>query len=1177
VVQFRILGPLEVAEQDALRALGGSKQRAVLAILLLHRGAVVSSERLIDELWGERPPVTAAKTLQGYISRLRKTLDEDVLHTRGHGYVLTPAPGQLDLDLFERLAGEGREALSAGDSATAAERLRSALALWRGSPLADLAYEPFAQVEIARLQEVRLATLEDRIEADLGLGRHGQLVAELEALVREQPLRERVRGQLMLALYRSGRQAEALEVYGETRRALIEELGLEPRRELQDLETAVLRHDPVLDPPASPIAATRPAEVGDARQLRGGDGVHREPLVGREEQVDQLHSGLDAAFHGRGRLLMIGGEAGIGKTRLADELARDARDFGARVVWGRCWEAGGAPAYWPWVQVLRSLLHDRDNLDLRSFGGAGASSLLALIPELGESSPRPGSPVSESEGARFQLFDAVAWLLRESGDMQHLVVILDDLHAADTPSLLLLQFLAGQLEGARLLLVGLYRDDDPGEDGILSSCLAALAREQSTRRMRLTGLSVGDTAALIVAMTGRELADNVARTIQAETEGNPLFVGEIVRLLEAEGKLERPRDEHRGGRKLPDTVKEVIGQRLRRLAPESRRLLCAASTLGREFGVRELAAVSGIDEDAVLETFDEAITARVLVEASSVDRLRFSHALVRDALYEELGAADRRAAHLRAGEILEGFYSFNPEPHLAELAHHFFEALPSGDPTRAVAFAQRAGDHAIALLAYEEAARLFALALRALDLQAGDVNENRCTLLVALGDARARAGDEPAAREAFLEAGAIAARAGLPVHQARAALGYGGRFVWSRASNDAHVIPSLEAALQALPADASSLQVRLMARLSGALRDHPSRERRASLSAQAVETARGLGDPATLAYVLDGHYSAIWGPETSDERLAIADEIIDLALKVADDERAIQGRFYRVSSKMELGRMSEAETELDIVGEKAAALRQPAQLWITAATRANLALFQGRFDEAQALIADALTLGQLAQRRDAVLSQRLQLFVLQREVGIDSEIESLINDAVSEFPTRPVFRCALAYIHADLGDASRAKAAVDDLAAQAFAAIRQDNEYLFSLAFLADAVDTLGDVRAATVLYDLLVPHAHLNAINSDEVATGSVSRTLGVLARALSRSDAAARHFDAAIVHNRDMGARPWTAHAQHDYGRMLLERDAPDDRDSAHQLLSAAAQEFETLGMTPWLERAAQLLAVV
>jgi DNA-binding SARP family transcriptional activator len=1174
-VQFSILGPLEVVERDVVRPLGGAKQRAVLAILLLHRGELVSAERLVDELWGARAPATAGKTLQGYIYRLRKALGEDVLRTRGRGYLLIVAPAQLDLDRFERLSRDGRDALSASDPRAAAERLRSALALWRGPPLADFTYEPFAQAEIARLEEVRLATLEDRIEADLGLRRHCELVPELEALVREHPLRERLRRQLMLALYRSGRQADALEVYRETRRALIGQLGIEPGRELQDMEAGILRHDPALDPAAGAGAGSRVAKAGDSRRPDGGAGFSAELLEGRGEQLDELRSVLDAAFNGHGAVFMIGGEAGIGKTRLADELARDARDRGARVVWGRSWEAGGAPAYWPWVQVLRSLLHSRHDFDLRSFRGAGASSLLALIPELREASPQPASP--ESAGARFQLFDAVVLLLRESADRQPLVIVLDDLHAADTPSLLLLQFLAGQLGDAPVMLAGLYRDDDPGEDGALSACLAALAREQTARRMRLTGLSVADTAAVIDAITGRRLADSVARTIHAETEGNPLFVGEIVRLLEAEGRLERPRDDYRGGRQLPDTVREVIGQRLRRLAPEGRRLLSAASTLGREFGVRELAAVSDVDEDGVLEAVDEAITARVVAEAPTVGRLRFSHALVRDTLYEALSAAHRRAAHLRAGEILDRLYALDPEPHLAELAHHFFEALPSGDPLRAVAFAQRAGNHAVALLAYEEAARLFALALRALDLQTGEVSESRCTLLVALGDAWARAGDEPPAREAFLDAAALAAHAGLPILRARAALGYGGRFVWSRAYNDPYLIPLLEAALEALPADASLLRVRVMARLSGALRDHPSPERRASLSAQAVQIARGLGDPATLAYALDGQYSAGWSPANPEERLAIAGEIIEFALEVADEERVTQGRFYRLIANLELGRMNEAEAELEIVGAEAAALRQPAQLWVAAASRANLALFRGRFAEARALIAEALTLGERAQRRDAVVSHRLQLFVVHRETGIDGEIQALIDNAVSEFPTRPVFLCARAYIYADLGDAGRAHAAIDDLAAQDFAAIQRDNEYLFSLAFLGDTVDALGEVRAAAVLYDLLVPYAHLNAINADEIATGSVSRTLGVLAAALSRWDDASGHFDAAITHNTGMGARPWAAHAQYDHARMLVARDTPGDRDRAGQLLTVARQTFETLAMIPWEARAAQLLAAV
>jgi DNA-binding SARP family transcriptional activator len=267
-MEFRILGPLEVLERDVAQPLGAAKQRAVLAILILHRGELVSADRLADELWGERPPATAAKTLQGYISRLRKTLGDDLLRTRGRGYVLMLPSGELDLDEFERLTREGRIALSDGDAATAAERLRGALALWRGPPLADFTYEPFAQAEIARLEETRLASVEDRIDADLGLGRHDQLVAELERLVREYPGRERLRGQLMLSLYRAGRQADALECYRVGRRAMIDELGIEPGRALQDLEAARPRAGPTR---RDDCVVSRHQGRGNATATRRGD------------------------------------------------------------------------------------------------------------------------------------------------------------------------------------------------------------------------------------------------------------------------------------------------------------------------------------------------------------------------------------------------------------------------------------------------------------------------------------------------------------------------------------------------------------------------------------------------------------------------------------------------------------------------------------------------------------------------------------------------------------------------------------------------------------------------------------------------------------------------------------------------------------------------------------------
>jgi tetratricopeptide (TPR) repeat protein len=278
---------------------------------------------------------------------------------------------------------------------------------------------------------------------------------------------------------------------------------------------------------------------------------------------------------------------------------------------------------------------------------------------------------------------------------------------------------------------------------------------------------------------------------------------------------------------------------------------------------------------------------------------------------------------------------------------------------------------------------------------------------------------------------------------------------------------------------------------------------------------------------------------------------------------------------MELGRMTEVEAELEIAAQRAEALRQPAQMWMTAAIRAVVALFQGRFDEAEALIGAALRLGERAQRRDAVVSHRLQLFMLWRETKRVAEIDELMGRAVAEFPTRPIFRCALASVRAELGDGGQAQRLLADLAANDFGVINRDNEYLLSLGLLADTARDLGDARAAAVLYDLLVPYAHLNASNADELAAGSVSRPLGVLAATMTRWEDAGRHFDVALTQNTAMGARPWVAHSRHDYARMLLQRDNAGDRERGRDLLSAARTDYEAMAMTAWAQRAQEVLA--
>lgn len=571
-MDFKILGPLEAHDRGRQLALGGPKQRAVLALLLLHANEVVSSDRLIPEVWGEARLEGASKALQITVSRLRRALhpgrspgqSSDLLVTRPPGYALQLERDQLDLLRFEDEVSAGAHALANGDPRRAARALAGALAQWRGPPLSDLSYEPFLQSELARLEELRARAVEKRVAADLELGRHAELIAELQELVHHHPLRERLRGHLMLALYRSGRQVDALDVFQDARRALTDELGIEPSRELRELQQHILRQDHALDRHQERAA---PAELA-----RGGR------FVGRERELDHLGEALDNALAGRGRVVLVTGEPGIGKSRLADELIGHALSRGARVIVGRCWEAGGAPAYWPWVQSLRAYVRQIDSEALHAQLIAGAGDLVQLLPELSERFPDLPDPTAvDAEGARFRLFDAVAAFLRSAAHIGPLVVMLDDVHAADDPSLLLLRFVARDMADSRLLVVCALRDVDPTMREPLPTTLTELLREAHASVLRLDGIAEADVAAYIEHSTGTDAPAALAHAVHAETEGNPLFVSEVVRLLAAEDLL-ADADAHV---RIPPGVRAVIGQRVSRLSQPCRDLLVPAAILGR--------------------------------------------------------------------------------------------------------------------------------------------------------------------------------------------------------------------------------------------------------------------------------------------------------------------------------------------------------------------------------------------------------------------------------------------------------------------------------------------------------------------------------------------------------------------------------------------------------------------
>jgi DNA-binding SARP family transcriptional activator len=1157
-VEFRILGPLEVVEGGRALRLGSRKQRALLALLILQAGKVVSRDRLIDDLWHGDPPAAAETTLRSHISRLRSVLGPSRLLSRAPGYILVLAPEELDAARCERLLAEARDARGQRRASQAADRLRSALALWRGSVLADVAYEPFAQGEIARLEEMRLAVLEERIEADLALGRHADLVGELDALVAEHPLRERLRGQHMLALYRSGRQAEALESYGEARRILTDELGLEPSEALKDLQRAILAQDVSLQLP------TLEAETEAIEEVAGPG-----PFVGRERELRKLLGGLDNALAGQGRLFLISGEPGIGKSRLIEHLLRRAREDGAEVLVGRCWEAGGAPAYWPWVQALRTYVRDRDPELIRSQLGHGASDLAQLLPELKELYGELQAPLSsDPEGARFRLFEATTSFLRAASRTQPLVLVLDDLHAADTPSLLLLRFVAGELAGAGLLLIGAYRDVDPSVSEPLADAMAELQRQPVTRSVPLTGLPETDVGSFISIATGLAPSARVARALHRATDGNPLFVGEVVRLLTSDEKLESITDSEAWRRMVPEGVRAVIRRRLRHVSDNCRLVLELASVLGREFDLAALERVSEVGGDQLLHVLDEAARERIVTDVpGQPGRLRFAHVLIRDTLYDDLTPGRRVQLHRRIGDSLEELYAGNLEPHLAELAHHFYESARPAVAEKALAYARRAAERSLGQLAYEEAARLFAVALRVLDGMEAPDSTVRCELLLALGDAYARAGDMPRSKQTYRDAARLAESLRLPDHLARAALGYGGRFIWDVSRDDESLVHLLERALAALSEEDSSLRVRLLARLAGGpLRDSTADPlRRQALGAEALEMGRRIGEPSTLAYGLHGYLSSHLSPDSTPVQLELAKELIDVAIAAGDAERAVEGYQVHLEASIELADVTSAHVDLGAMTVLADELGQPAQKWLAGVYRTALALLEGRFVEAERLIEETRSIGEQALRWPTAVTYGLQLYLLRREQGRVKEVEELVRRAAADNPTYPIWRCVLADMLLALGSTAEARAELEALASDGFSAIPFDEEWAVSLCFLAEAAARIGDDERAESLYRLLLHHADKVTLSYPEISLGPISRFLGILASTTCRYDDAAHHFEAALSMNERIGARPWLAHTQDDYAHMLLVRDEPGDAEKARSLLDAARAAYRELGMSP------------
>jgi DNA-binding SARP family transcriptional activator len=1168
---IRLCGPVDVrADGDADgRRLPGRQGRLLLAYLALNRDRACPRGELIDALWPERPPAAADTALSALLSKLRRALGDGALTGRSEVRLTLGGAVAVDVEQAAAAARHAEAALLDGDWDAAAAAARAALVADPQAFLPDCD-GPWITEQRGALDGLRVRAFEVLAESALRRGDAAGAADHARAAIASAPFRESAHILLMDAHAAAGNSAEALRVFEELRRRLREELGTAPGPAAMAVHERVLlgrvpvtRHTTATPPPRPPAGARRWPVALDALRRHG--------FVGRAGEAAVLQDAWRRATDGTRGLVVLAGEAGIGKTRLAAELAAHAHDDGAVVLYGRFEEDAAAP-YRPVVGLLRGWGGGASLVPLAERLGPRAAELGNLLPELG-SPPQSGHGdalrAGEADARRLRLFDALAALLAEIAGEAPLLVLLDDLHWADRPTLQLIGHLVRAPVPARALFVATTRADETGEP--VAALLAGLRREHALTRIDLGGLDGAETGALVTALGGRPATPSFVDELHEWTAGNPFFIEEVVHhLADAGGNLGGTLALHDGG--VPAGVREVTTRRLARLGGPARNVLAAAAVVGQEFDFDVLEAIGPLAGDELVAVLEQAVAAAVLREdGERVGRYSFSHALMRATLYDGLSALRRARLHGRVGEALLARRGAQLDPHLGQLAHHFALAAPVDRPDRAVDFALAAGRRADRLLAWEEAVGHYRAALRAREL-AGAVDDRlRCELLLALGASQERAGDA-AYRSTFTVAAGAARALSDAALLGRAALGYAGR--WSQLGRvEEDVAALLQEALAGLGAEDSPLRARLLARLALELYYAGDPDRRLALAAEAVALARRLDDPAALAICLDANHYALWRPETVHERLAVASELRRLAEAVGDPELELEGAGWTVVDLLELGDVAGADIQIAAASRLAAALHRPLYEWWTSLFRCAQAQLAGDFATAERLAEETLAIGRRGQAENAVHVFAQAMFNIRREQGRLGELEEGVRGFIAMYPAVPAWRCALALLHSDLGREDAAREQFEALAQDGFRTLPRDAQWLIAITLLAEVCGRLGDGERAAELYELLAPYAGRNVVvGRAATCNGSASRQLGVLAATIGDWDGAEQHFGAALAMHEAMGARPFAARTRVAWAEMELAR---GDVARARELLADAIVAADALGMVVVAEHARSLVA--
>lgn len=889
---------------------------------------------------------------------------------------------------------------------------------------------------------------------------------------------------------------------------------------------------------------------------------HRQDvLVGREKVLRTLRLAVDGAVRGRGGLTLLAGEPGVGKTRLAEETSDYARSRHAAVVWGSCWEGKGTPGFWPWLQVLRSLARVGDDGSvLRELGTPTTTGLGHLVPETTTSMRQALGPLAEIGQERFRLFDAIGGMLRAVCQSQPVVVVLDDLHWSDAPSLRLLRFLAQDLRTSPILFLGAYRDVEVVADGPLAGLLGELTWCQ---HVPLRGLTQQDVTHLVAEVSGIQLSEQAAETIRVATDGNPFFIREIASFLPSADCLNtyREGDLLPAGFTVPGGVTAVVNRRVDRLSCPCVRLLEAAAVLGQEFDLDVLSAVLDQPDETSSVQVTEAIRARLLTSVPGAPaRLRFVHALVRQTLHSGLHPTRHIELHARAAEAIEQRHRDDLAPHLAEVAHHLWEA--GTEPVKATRYAVEAGRSAMHAFAYEEAVQQFTRAVEFLEGNAQGSAVHRCDVLLLLADAQLAAGNATAARKTLKDAALLAQRADAPDRLAHAALAVG--TVYTFGLLDSLELGLLQSALKALPESRTKLRARVLARLAKALVLTPDLESRTRFSEQAVALARESGEREVLGWVLLDRHFAIWGFAPVPERLDIATKIVQLAEQVNDRNLLVHGRVLHMTNLLELGDVAGYSSEVQTFEQLIREHRMTELRWQVPLLRATEAHIAGRMTEAERLAEEGLALGQRVNRPDIIMWY-VVASIPKFWQGRSQELEPPVRQLIDAFPDVPALRTFLALIMVETGRAEEAAIELERQAADQFARLPRDFTWMVNLAGLAAICHCVGDRPRAKLLYDLLLPHASclLRASQIGVGCSGPVTYFLGILAVTQDRTNEAVHHLEAAIATSERIGAPVFAAQARNKLARCLEARGGHEDRRHATDLRRQADTAMHALGI--------------